>query len=78
MSTAEEVREKAKEMELAGVNFLDRYNQFCSSHPEDSHLPPVKVEFIFLDGDRLTIPYQDYKDLAGLVFKLRPNPETDS
>lgn len=69
MATVEELKAKAKDMELHGVNFLDEGGNYVSGgNGRELH----HIDFIFIDGDVLTIDGVHSHVIDDIVFKLVP------
>lgn len=70
MSTFEQLREKAEQVELAGVNFLAKDGMIARKKRA-----VVKAEFTFIDGSKITVPKSemDRPGFDQLSFKLRPS-----
>ena len=72
MNTYEELRDKAEEMELLGVSFLNRKGEIAQKPRV-----VVKAEFTFIDGTKLMVPKSemDRPEFGALNFNLRPTEE---
>ena len=68
-STFEELKAKAADMELKGVNFLTRKGELAKKRQAVHH-----TQFIFIDGVELFIPKPEMNKpgFGQLVFSLRP------
>lgn len=67
-NTYEELKAKADAIELSAVNFL----AIDGTHAKGRNVH--RVEFVFIDGEELTLPKSeiDRPEFARLRFRLRP------
>ena len=70
MNTIEELRDKAKEMELSSVSFLTETGTFAKTKKQMDH-----AEFVFIDGTTMIVSKKDVstEEFGNLEFKLMPN-----
>lgn len=72
MATIDELIEKAKEIELAGVYFYDEDGCFTGV----TRKPLASAAFEFVDGETLTIDRENFLAMPpDLEFKLRPTKD---
>lgn len=71
MASAEEIKAKADQMELAGVDFLDKNGNYCSGGRADwKQVRSIRLKFI--DGEWLYTTPGVFTSLGDYKFRLRP------
>lgn len=68
MSIVDEIKQHADQIELLGVNFLDKDGKIAKKPEQHTH-----VKLMFIDGKDFTCSMCEFKEFDNYQFKLRPS-----